>query len=113
MIDLKLIKHVFVYPGKTDFRFGINRLRQYIGTNPLPQSLYVFCNSNSTQIKIIEIEDNAIRLYQKKLLKKKFMFPQKGDKASLTTKELEMIIEGVNLINKIENSLDSKKTDFY
>ena len=46
-------------------------------------------------------------------VKKKFMFPQKGDKASLTTRELEMIIEGVNLINKIENGSDSKKTNFY
>ncbi len=113
MIDLRFIKHVYVYPGKTDFRLGINRLRQCVGPNAKPQSLYVFCNANITQIKILEVEENAIWLYQKKLLKKKFMYPQKGNTTSISTQDLKAIIDGINLINKIEGVNSIKNVDLY
>ena len=53
MVDLSKIDKVFLFPGITDMRLGINGLR-----NNIPDiendCLYVFCNKTKTSIKIIE-----------------------------------------------------------
>lgn len=102
MIDLSKIKHVYLYPGKTDFRYGINGLRRIIANHIEINSLYVFCNYDLTQLKILEVEDNAIWLYQKKLLRGKFNYPSCGNTSSLSVDEIKFIIDGMNLIHKIE-----------
>ena len=56
MVDLSKINKVFLFPGITDMRLGINGLR-----NNIPDiendCLYVFCNRTKTSIKIIEVND--------------------------------------------------------
>jgi len=72
MVDLSKINKVFLFPGITDMRLGINGLR-----NNIPDiendCLYVFCNRTKTSIKIVKVNDYDCCLYQLKLFKGKFM----------------------------------------
>ena len=105
MIDLSKIKHIYIYPGLTDMRLGIFGLRKRIlETGEIENhSLYVFCSMKRNQIKVIEVNDSSIWLYQNKLIHGKFMWPVKGDISTLTKDELKLIIEGAGLIKSIEH----------
>jgi hypothetical protein len=56
---------VYLYPGITDFRLGIYGLRKLIGNAAEAGSIYIFANKALNAIKVIEIEANAVWLYQK------------------------------------------------
>lgn len=70
---------VYLYPGITDFRLGIYGLRKLIGNDVRPGSIYIFANKALSSIKVIEIEANAVWLYQKKLHRGKFSYPRSGN----------------------------------
>lgn len=103
MIDLNKIENIYIYPGTTDFRNGIYGLRKLIGPDIKIKCLYVFANKTFSSIKIIETEENAIWLYQKRLTRGKFQYPKTGHKSLLTKEEIMVILEGISLINRIEN----------
>ena len=103
MVDLSKIDKVFLFPGITDMRLGINGLR-----NNIPDiendCLYVFCNKTKTSIKIIEVNDYGCWLYQRKLFKGKFMWPSEGEETAVDKEQINWIINGISLVLKIENS---------
>ena len=105
MIDLTKIEHIYIYPGLTDMRLGIFGLRKKIleSSEIEMNSLYMFCSMSRNQIKIIEVTNSSTWLYQNKLIRGKFIWPMKGDKAEFTKEELKLIIEGAGLIKPIEN----------
>jgi transposase len=109
MIGLKNIEHIYLYPGKTDFRLGMYGLRKLIG-EPKPHCLYVFASKSMSAIKVIETEEHACWLYQKKLFKGKFQYPAEGGESELTKEEISYIIEGVSLVARIESK--GKKTNY-
>ncbi len=113
MVDLKNIQHIFIFPGLTDMRLGIFGLRKLISeTSKLePNSLYIFCSKNRNQVKLIEVSDSSIWLYQNKLVHRKFSWPTTGEKTELTKDQLRWIIEGAGLVDSIENK--GKKTSFF
>ena len=41
------------------------------------------------------------------------MYPQKGNTTSISTQDLKAIIDGINLINKIEGVNSIKNVDLY
>lgn len=104
---------VFLYPGITDFRLGIYGLRKLIGNDARRGSIYIFANKTLSSIKVIEIETNAVWLYQKKLHRGKFSYPRSGNVFSLSSEEVSFIIEGVSLINKIETNGQKIERKFY
>ncbi len=104
---------VYLYPGVTDFRLGIYGLRKLIGNAAEAGSIYIFANKALNAIKVIEIEANAVWLYQKKLHRGKFSYPRSGNLISLTNEEVSFIIEGVSLINKIETNGQLIERKFY
>ncbi len=104
---------VYLYPGVTDFRLGIYGLRKLIDGEAKPGSIFIFANKNLNSIKVIEIEANAVWLYQKKLHRGKFSYPRSGDVFTLTNDEVNYIIEGVSLINKIETNGKIINRKFY
>lgn len=112
MINLNNVKNIYLYPGKTDFRKGINGLSLLIEDELEVGSLYLFCNYNLTEIKILEVEEDAIWLYQKKLFKNKYQFPKYGNTSLITKDEINLIINGVNLVNKIECKESAKRAIF-
>ena len=106
MIDLNKIKHIYVYPGETDMRLGIYGLRRFILDTEEriePHSLYVFCGSNKKCLKIIEVSDGSIWLYQNKLVKGMFVWPNLKKKEKNSREELMAILIGVSLVKHIEN----------
>jgi hypothetical protein len=109
MIELQGIEHIYLYPGKTDFRLGMYGLRKLIGESK-PRCLYVFASKSMSAIKIIETEEHACWLYQKKLFKGKYQYPSDGNVSELTKEEIAYIIEGVSLVARIESK--GKKTDY-
>lgn len=113
MVDLKNIEHIYIFPGLTDMRLGIFGLRKLISeTSKLEtNSLYIFCSKNRNQVKLIEISDSSIWLYQNKLVHGKFLWPKIGVKTELTRNQLKMIIEGSGLVDSIENK--GKKTSYF
>lgn len=113
MVDLKNIEHIYIFPGLTDMRLGIFGLRKLISeTSKLEtNSLYIFCSKNRNQVKLIEISDSSIWLYQNKLVHGKFLWPKIGEKTELTRNQLKMIIEGSGLVDSIENK--GKKTSYF
>ena len=113
MIELKNIEHIYIFPGLTDMRLGIFGLRKLIiETSELESnSLYIFCSKNRNQVKIIEVNDSSIWLYQNKLYHGKFLWPKEGEKSELTKDQLKWIIEGSGLVDSIENK--GKKTSYY
>ncbi|MDD4154484.1 MAG: IS66 family insertion sequence element accessory protein TnpB [Bacilli bacterium] len=104
---------VYLYPGLTDFRLGIYGLRKLIGNEAKAGSIYIFANKTLNAIKVIEIETNAVWLYQKKLHRGKFIYPRSGDVFTLTKDEVNFIIEGISLINKIETNGQIINRKFY
>ena len=113
MINLDKIENIYIYPGTTDFRNGIYGLRKLIGSDIQPKCLYVFANKTFSSIKIIETEENAIWLYQKRLTRGKFQYPKSGDKSLLTREEIRVILEGISVINRIENKGRVSIGNFY
>lgn len=108
MIDLNLVKNIYLYGGVTDFRKGINGLIDKISNdfdiNEITNSLFLFCNKSKTSIKIIEVEKSGIWLYQKRFKSGKFIYPNSNNKAQITTDELRIIISGLDFIKMIDTT---------
>lgn len=104
---------VYLYPGLTDYRLGIYGLRKIISNVAKPGFIYIFANKSLNAIKAIEIETKAVWLYQKKLHRGKFTYPRSGDVFTLTPEEVNFIIEGVSIINKIETNGKIVERKFY
>jgi len=107
MIDLNKIDSILLYPGYADMRLGINGLIKLTSRekqNLNKRTLYIYCSKNKNSIKIIEKEENSYWLYQNKLTKGKFLWPEKGKETQITKEQLLWIIKGITLIKKIENN---------
>ena len=111
MIDLSSIEQIYLYPGRTDMRLGMNGLRKLVGEMN-NDCLYVFCGMGKNQIKIIHQTEASTWLYQKKLKKGKFSWPIEGEKTLVDNEQLIWVIEGISLINKIESKNKNKSYDF-
>lgn len=110
MISLENIRHIYIYPQLTDMRLGIYGLRRKIiesENNIETNCLYMFCSKSMNQIKILEVNLSSTWLYQNKLIKGKFIWPEKGDKSEISKEDLKLIIEGSALIKRIESNEDN------
>ena len=71
-------KNIYLYSEGIDFRKGINSLSNLISINypnsNLTDSLFIFFSKDKKQVKILEIEEDDIWLYQNKLNNAKFVF---------------------------------------
>ena len=71
MIDLNTINKIFVSPGYTDLRMGIDGyaylVEQVFSKNPFDNTLYLFCNKARDKIKILHFEHDGFWLYYKRI----------------------------------------------
>lgn len=93
---------VFLAPGTTDMRKAINGLSLMVETlleqDPLSGHLFVFCNRSCTQIKILYWDRNGFCLWQKRLEKHRFPWPQNLREAQeIGPQELAFLLEGVDI----------------
>lgn len=95
---------IFLRPGHTDLRKAINSLAVLVSEDlrydPLNGSLYLFCNKARKNMKALYWDRNGFCLWQKKLEKHRFPWPDLGEGArELSREELEMLLCGIDFFH--------------
>ena len=84
----------FVRPGKTDLRKGVNGLSVLI-QDAMEHDL--FCNGQRRLLKIVYWDRNGFCLWQKRLQRDKFPWPQDEAAArEIEFEELRMLLDGID-----------------
>lgn len=99
MVELKSFKGIYLYPNQVNFTMGIPGLTNLITTHfkeIVPTNcLFIFFGKDKSQIKMIEINDDGIWLYQKRLKSANFILPNIGDKVVIDKKQLLAILTAI------------------
>jgi transposase len=65
--------------------------------DPFSGHLFVFCNRRQSMLKILYWERNGFCLWQKRLEKHRFKWPQREDEVlEIGTRELSFLLEGLD-----------------
>ena len=91
----------FIRPGKTDLRKGVNGLsiliQNTMQNDPFSKSLFLFCNGQRKLLKIVYWDRNGFCLWQKRLEKNKFPWPETEEEArEIKFEELKMLLDGID-----------------
>ena len=91
----------FIRPGKTDLRKGVNGLsiivQNIMQNDPFSKSLFLFCNGQRKLLKIVYWDRTGFCLWQKRLEKNKFPWPETEDEArEIRFEELKMLLDGID-----------------
>ena len=118
MIDLSSINNIYLFAGAADFRKGIVGLSglilvSYPNITDRLDNLFIFCNSTRNQIKILHFDETGIWLYQKRLNKGKFIYPDSKGDYLITKENLITILQGLNFIQKIEGKTNQDYALFW
>ena len=102
-IDLTRVS-IYVRPGRTDMRKAINGLSiiatEEMELDPLSGALFLFCNRRHKLLKIIYWDRNGFCLWQKKLQKNRFPWPESEEAAkTITLEQLRMLLDGIDFWN--------------
>jgi transposase len=102
MISLPSHTRVFLAPGSTDMRKAINTLsilvEDTLRLDPFSGHLFVFCNHRNTILKVLYWDRNGFCLWQKRLEKHRFKWPQNRDEVmEIGARELSFILEGLDI----------------
>jgi transposase len=102
MITIPVNTKVYLSPGNTDMRKSINTLSilvdQSLAKNPFSGNLYVFCNRHKNIIKILYWDRNGFALWQKRLEKARFYWPETVKEAEeISFRELGWLLEGIDI----------------
>jgi transposase len=102
MIRLSSHTRVYLALGATDMRKEINGVSILVeGTLALDVfsgHLFVFCNRRRTTVKILFWDRNGFALYQKRLEKDRFKWPENREEVlQIRTRELSFLLEGLDL----------------
>lgn len=107
MINLEKIEAIYLFTGKTDLRASINGLSMIIQESfpieMIRNKLFVFCNKDKRNIKVIELDYDGFWLYQKKLHRGKFRWPkycESSQTMSIDKRQFRWLLDGLELIQK-------------
>ncbi len=94
----------FIRPGKTDLRKGVNglslQIQNVMQNDPFSKSLFLFCNGQQKLLKIVYWDRNGFCLWQKRLEKNKFPWPETEEEArEIRFEELKMLLDGIDFFN--------------
>lgn len=92
---------LFVRPGVTDMRKQIGGLAVLVegqmAHSPFEESLFVFCNRERRIMKILYWDKNGFCMWQKRLEKHRFPWPQSEEAArEISVEQLRMVLEGID-----------------
>ena len=72
---------IYLHCDPVDFRKAINGLAvivaEQMSLSPYDPALFVFCNKNRSQLKVLYWDDTGFALWQKRLEKDKFKWPKR------------------------------------
>lgn len=102
MLALSAGTKVFLAAGSTDLRRSIDGLALLVAAqlelDPLSGHLFVFCNRRRTIVKVLYWDRNGFCLWQKRLEKEFFRWPQLGtDVIEVGMRELTWLLEGLQV----------------
>lgn len=102
MIHIASHTRVFLALGSTDMRKAINGLSMLVegamDLDPFSGHLFVFCNRSRTNLKILYWERNGFCLFQKRLEKHRFKWPEEeSDVVELSARDLAFLLEGLDI----------------
>lgn len=93
---------VYIATGVTDMRKSINGLSLLVAgqldLSPLSGSLFCFCNKQRDLIKVLYWDRNGFCLWQKRLEKDRFRWPEKvEDVLTLQGRELSWLLDRLSV----------------
>lgn len=100
---------VYAYGAPVDMRKGYDGLyglvREGLGRNPLSGDLYLFVSRNRTRAKVLLWDGTGLCIYAKRLERGRFAcLWSAGDAVELSPSELQLFLEGCDLIGKVRLS---------
>lgn len=104
-LDYSKVDRVYLKPGFTDMRKGIDGLcliiEQSMQLDPFENSLFLFCGRKSSSIKGILWEEDGFLLLAKRLDEGKFQWPKNNDEVLLLSEQqLRWLLEGLGIEQK-------------
>jgi transposase len=95
---------IFVRPGTTDMRKAINGLTSMaetaMGMSPFSGALFLFCGKTRKLIKAFYWERNGFCLWQKRLERDRFPWPDTEEGVrELSTEEIAMLLDGIDFFH--------------
>jgi len=102
MIPLPSNTRVYLAVGNTDMRKEINGLSVLVEStlelDPFSGHLFAFCNRRRTVMKILFWDRNGFALFQKRLEKHRFKWPENPKEVmEITSRDLAFLLEGLDL----------------
>lgn len=102
MLALSAGTKVFLAAGATDLRRSIDGLSLLVAAqlelDPLSGHLFVFCNRRRTIVKILYWDRNGFALWQKRLEKQYFIWPEvDAEVLEVGVRELTWLLEGLHI----------------
>ena len=93
---------IYLKPGFTDMRKSINTLsivvESEMNLDLFTQSMFIFCNKKRDIIKMLYWDKNGFCLWQKKLEKDKFQWPESEEEVmEITDFKLHWLLRGIDL----------------
>lgn len=102
-LDITRVKHVYLKPGKTDLRKGIDGLaaivRADLGLDPVDGSLFMFCGTRADRIKCLLYEGDGFLLLYKRASDGRFHWPRDREEAmQLDQETYRNLMHGIQVI---------------
>lgn len=112
MIDLTNINKIYITPGSTDLRMGIDGYAAMVearfGKSPFNNSLYIFCNKNHNKLKILHFEHDGFWLYYKRVETGTIKWPKNESITDIEKRQLIWLLEGLKINQKALKKCDAK-----
>ena len=78
---------IYLHHDPVDFRKAINGLSvivsEAMNLSPCEKALFVFCNKQRSQLKVLYWDDTGFALWQKRLEQERFKWPRKHDDSTI------------------------------
>lgn len=93
---------IYLHRQPVDFRKAINGLAvivdQEMALDVCSEALFVFCNKNRSQLKVLYWDSTGFALWQKRLEKDKFKWPRKDERdiISIDQEQWEWLLRGMD-----------------
>lgn len=112
MIDLNNINKIFIIPGSTDLRMGIDGYASLVqakfNNSPFDGSLYIFCNKNHNKLKILHFEHDGFWLYYKRIETGTIKWPKTDLLTAIEIRQLKWLLEGLKVEQKALRKCEAK-----
>lgn len=101
MLSLNSFCRYFLYDKPCDMRCGIYSLSGLVENNlkqnPLSGDVFIFIGKAGNQIRLLQWDKDGYALYIKRLEKGTFERPASGERIELSSRELMLILGGIQL----------------